>query len=188
MGHGGNQLSFTAIQLRGKFRDSHGGVLRRKRRGRKARPLSTKAALHLVFKIDRSKIKKGFRSPLGFRICNYVIKRYAKMFFVKIDQLAICGDHIHLIIKISRRSLGQHFFRVVAGQIAQQMKNNGFWVTDTPTVWKLRPFTRLIRGWKAYNIARNYVILNAKEAEGKIPYRKERLKGLSSAEWILLWS
>jgi hypothetical protein len=33
-----------------------------------------------------------------------------------------------------------------------------------------------------------YVRLNRKEAEGKIPYRKARLKGLSGAEWELLWS
>ncbi|MBC7419659.1 MAG: hypothetical protein H7328_02930 [Bdellovibrio sp.] len=184
----GHQRQFAFEKVNYKFQDSHGGVLRNKRRGRKARPLSTKQAIHLVFKIDRSKIKRGFRSPLGFHICNSVIKRYAKRFFVKIDQLAICGDHIHLIVKLTRRSLGQHFFRVVAGQIAQQMKNNGFWVTDTPSVWKTRPFTTVIRGWKAYHIARNYVILNQKEAEGKIPYQKQRLKGLSSSDWQILWS
>ncbi|MBC7743458.1 MAG: transposase [Bdellovibrionaceae bacterium] len=184
MGH--KQLEFEKVHW--KFRDQHGGVLRNKRRGRKARPLTTKAPVHLVFKIDRRKIKKGFRSPHGFAICNQVIKRYAKRFFIKIDQLAIAGDHIHLIIRISRRSFGQYFFRVVAGQIAQRMKNEGLWVTDTPFVWKLRPFTRVIRGWKAYNVARNYVMLNHKEAEGEIAYRKERLRGLSSAEWELLWS
>ncbi|MBC7742245.1 MAG: hypothetical protein H7061_08610, partial [Bdellovibrionaceae bacterium] len=91
MGH--KQLEFEKVHW--KFRDQHGGILRNKRRGRKARPLTAKAPVHLVFKIDRRKIKKGFRSPLGFAICNQVIKRYAKRFFVKIDQLAINGDHIH---------------------------------------------------------------------------------------------
>ncbi len=187
MGHSGlkKQLAFEKVNY--KLSDSHGGDLRKKRRGRKARPLSTKQAIHLVLKIDRKKIKRGFRSPLGFVICNSVIKRYSKRFFVKIDQLAICGDHIHMIVKLSRRSFGQHFFRVVAGQIAQQMKNNGFWVTDTPSVWKVRPFTRVVRGWQAYKTALDYVRLNLKEAEGKIPYKKERLRGLSSAEWEILW-
>ncbi len=68
------------------------------------------------------------------------------------------------------------------------MKNAGLWVTDTPNVWKARPFTRVIRGWKAYRTAIFYVLLNRKEADGIIPYRKNRLKGLSSVEWELLES
>lgn len=170
------------------FRYTHGGILRRKRHGRKARPLATKSAIHLVFKIDRQKLKKGFRSPLGFQICNTVIKTYANRFFVKIEQLAICNDHIHLLIRLSRRSLGQNFFRVVAGQIAQNLKNNGFWVTDTQSVWKFRPFSRVIIGWKAYLIARDYVRLNAREADGSLPYKRERLRGLSAGEWEILWA
>ena len=189
MGHGrSKQMFFKGEKIHYKFKDQHGGELRKKRRGRKARPLSTKDPIHLVFKADRTKLKKGFRSPLGFHICNSVIKKYAKRFFVKIDQLSVNGDHIHLIVRLSKRSFGQYFFRVVAGQIAQQFKNNAFWVTDTPSPWKHRPFTRVIRGWKAYNTARNYVILNEKEARGLIPYRKERLKGLKPHEWELLWS
>lgn len=185
MGHT-RQQSFNATHL--KFRYNHGGVLRQSRLGRQARPLSTHNPIHLVLKVDRQKIRRGFRSPLGFKICNTVIHTYADRFSVKVEQLAICNDHIHLIVRLSRRSLGQHFFRVVAGQIAQNFKNNGFWVTDTQRIWKFRPFTRVVTGWKAYQIVRNYVQLNKKEAEGIIPYRKERLRGLSAGEWQLLWS
>ena len=92
MGH--KQLSFEKKLDR--YGDCHGGEHRKKRLGRKARPLSTRQAIHLVFKIERAKIKKGFRSPVGFKICSEVIKQYAKRFFVKIDQLSINGDHIHL--------------------------------------------------------------------------------------------
>lgn len=170
------------------FRYNHGGVLRKKRRGRGARPLATKAPVHLVLKVDRAKIVKGFRSPLGFKICQTVIQTYASRFYVKIEQLAICGDHIHLLVRLSKRSLAQSFLRVVAGQIAQGFKNNGFWVTDTQRIWKFRPFTRVIQGWKPYLITKDYVRLNAKEATGEIKYSKQRLKGLSSSEWEILWA
>lgn len=170
------------------FQYNHGGSLRKRRRGRKARPLSTHAPVHLVFKAERKFLKRGFRSPLGFKICQEVIKSYSKRFYIKIEQLAICGDHIHLLIRLRRRSLGQNFFRVVAGQIAQNLKNNGFWVTDTQGVWKFRPFTRVVVGWKAYRIVRDYVQLNAKEAAGEIRYSKERLRGLSAGDWQILWS
>lgn len=170
------------------FRYSHGGVLRKKRKGRQARPLTTKTPVHLVLKVDRAKIAKGFRSPLGFKICQTVIRTYAGRFYVKIEQLAICNDHIHLLVRFSKRSLAQNFFRVVAGQIAQGFKNNGFWVTGTQRIWKFRPFTRVIVGWKPYLIVRDYVRLNAKEAAGEIKYSKQRLRGLSSADWSLLWA
>jgi len=115
-------------------------------------------------------------------------KRYAKRFFVKIEQQAICNDHIHLLVRFSRRSLGQHFLRVVAGQIAQQLEKNGFLVTDTQSVWKHRPFSRVIIGWKSYLIVKNYVRLNEKEAAGEIRYQKQRLKELSMQDWEILWS
>jgi hypothetical protein len=54
-------------------------------------------------------------------------------------------------------------------------------------LWKYRPFTRVIRGFKAYRIVRDYIQLNELEARGKIPYRKARLRGLSAGEWELLW-
>ena len=183
------------IRTYAKNRFAHGGELRKTRAGRGARPLSTKSAIHLVFKANRRMQRLGYRSPKGFAICNSVIKRYAKRFFVKIEELAICSDHVHLSVRFTKRSLGQHFLRVVAGQIAQQMEKHGLKVTDTPkglrkkrSLWKHRVFSRVTRGWREAMHLMLYVRLNRKEAEGKIPYRKARLKGLSSAEWELLWS
>jgi len=257
------------LQFEGKpswtFRYCHGGVLRNRRKGRKQRPLSTREPIHLVLKANKSSLRRGLRSPLGQKIVTDTFKKYAKRFFVKIEQCSIQPDHIHLLIRLSRRSLGQYFFRVVAGQIAQEflkfgmmatstdsnitgkLKNKG--VTDTPNapespdapntsqvqydralegnisrgnvdfldnvnreigrnkmdnsksegggkirgssvvgvLWKYRPYTRVIRGWKPYLIVRDYIRLNEQEARGVIKYNSKRLKGLSSSEWELLW-
>ncbi len=70
-------------------------------------------------------------------------------------------------------------------------------VTDTPKsennsikrklkLWMYRPFSRVVRGYKAYKVVRNYIQLNEKEALGLIPYKKNRLRGLSLAEWEIL--
>ena len=192
MGHT-QQLHFTKTHWQ--FRYNHGGILRNKRRGRKARPLSTKAPIHLVLKTDIKSLRRGLRSPLGFYLINFIIKTYARRFFVKVEQVSINRDHLHLLVRFSQRSLGQHFLRVVTGQIAQQFKNNGFLVaknvTDTQKstkLWKYRPFTRVIQGWKPYLIVRNYVQLNIKEASGEIKYKAQRLKGLSMSEWEILWA
>jgi putative transposase len=126
---------------------------------------------------------------------NDIIKTYAKMFFVKVEQLSIQNDHIHILIRTHRRSHFHHFFRVVSGQIAQRFEKTGLLaVTDTPanrrkgtSLWKHRPFSRVVKGRKAFVTARNYVRLNEMEAIGRIPYRKSRLRGLSAGEWRILW-
>ncbi len=131
-------------------------------------------------------IRGGFRAPRRFKLIHELTTRYSKRFFVKIEQLSIQGDHIHFVLRISRRSSFQNFLRVLAGQISQRQ------VTDTPLkkgkLWQHRPFTRVVQGLKAYLTVRNYVQLNEQEAVGIIPYRKERLRGLSAEEMEWLWT
>jgi putative transposase len=194
-----NQLSFQQIHWRHRF--SHGGVLRQKRSGRGARPLSTKDPLHLVFKAQRRLLKGGFRSSQRFALIHHLVQKYKLKFYVKVDQISIQGDHLHLLVRTSRRTNFQSFFRVLAGQIAQRFEKEGLLtpVTDTPPsghrvngqelkLWMHRPFSRVVKGWKAYQVVRNYIQLNEKEALGQIHYRGTRLKGLSSAEWQIIWS
>lgn len=186
------QLSFTKTSWHHRLR--HGGRLRNQRLGRTARPLSTKSAIHVVFKAEIKNLKLGLRSPRGFQTCTDILRKYSHRFYIKIESQAICGDHVHLVIRLKKRSLAQHFFRVVAGQIAQVFEKKGFLklVTDTPNnkikIWKYRPFTRVICGWKALQTAIAYVRLNEKEALGIIQYSKQRLKVLNSLEWELLWT
>ncbi len=194
----------------------YGGVLRQKRLGRGRRTLSCKDSLHVVFKINKIVLRtQSLRTHQNFKHCREIIQKYADRFFVKIEQISIQGDHVHCLVRTSRRSLFHHFFRVAAGQIAQQFEKTdklrevidarGYGlknVTDTQknkkddetktkrklSLWKYRPFSRVVRGYKAYKIVRNYIQLNEKEALGEIPYKKDRLRGLSAAEWKVLWA
>jgi putative transposase len=70
-------------------------------------------------------------------------------------------------------------------------------VTDTPKdlvskngtkLWLYRPFSRVVRGWKAFKTVRDYIQLNEKEVNGKIKYSSKRLAGLSSGDWKILWA
>lgn len=170
---------------------SHGGALRNRRKGRFMRPLSTKEPLHLVFKVNKSMVKNGLRHPKNFSLINDLFKKYGNHFFIRIEQLSIQNDHIHCLIRAPKRRLYLNFFRVIAGQIAQRLQM----VTDTQSngantlrLWKHRPFSRVVRGLKAYGIVWNYIQLNEKEALGIIRYNKNRLKGLSLSDWQALWS
>ncbi len=241
----------TAFQkIHWKHRYSHGGSLRQLRAGSGARPLSTKASLHLVLKANRDRVRGGLRISRRFKLIHFLIQKYAVKFFIKVEQVSIQNDHIHLLIRTSRRSLYHHFFRVLAGQIAQVFEKEGLLsvckiqspagvsvtqaeslaVTDTPTrtrneakvprvtgtpergiaveaeglkaqgslgvsagtvklqkLWKHRPFTRVVRAFRDQLQVRNYIQLNEKEALQEIPYRKRRLRGLSTEEWERLW-
>jgi putative transposase len=211
------QLSFQKSNWRHRY--SHGGTLRKQRAGRGARPLSTRDPLHLVFKANKATIKGGFRSSQRFALVHHLVQKYKFKFYVKVEQISIQNDHLHLLIRTSRRSNFQSFFRVVAGQIAQRFEKEGLLnvVTDTPAglagntgtakgtrtgtgtgarigtgrilrkLWVHRPFSRVVKGWKAYQVVRDYIQLNEKEALGEISYKPNRLKGLSSSEWQILW-
>lgn len=178
------QGSFFKINWNHRF--THGGVLRNKRLGRGARPLSTKESLHLVFKVNKEKLRhQSLRQAICFTLINQIIKKYAKRFNVKIEQISIQNDHIHALIRTARRSEYLYFFRVVAGQIAQCFEKEG--LLKSFKLWKFRPFTRVIKGWKAYKTVKDYIQLNELEVLGKIRYQKRRLKGLSSVDWKTLW-
>ena len=187
------QLNLQKINW--KHRYSHGGVLRNQRAGRKMRPLSSKDPLHLVFKVNKQRLRSGLRTYRRYFLIQQILQRYSRKFLIKIEQISIQNDHIHLLIRTSKRSNYQSFFRVIAGQIAQQFEHCGLLnavMTDTPgkqeKTWKHRPFTRVVKGWKSYTTVRNYIQLNEQEALRVIPYKKARLKGLSSHEWEILWN
>jgi putative transposase len=186
-------------------RYSHGGVLRKKRAGRGARPLSTKETVHLVLKADKRVLKSGFRTFKRFALIQRLKERYTRKFFIKTVSFSIQGDHIHLLIKTTRRANYQNFFRVFAGQIAQQLEKEGLLqalVTDTPrrrrgrshwvlqqgqdqerkakvSLWKCRVFTRVVKGYRGFLTVINYIKLNELEAQGKIPYQKNRLRKIA---------
>lgn len=214
------QVSFFKTQKEHRYK--HGGDLRKKRAGRFKRPLSCRAPHHIVFKVNKLTLRhQSLRSIQGFSLSQNIIKKYARRFFVKVEQVSIQNDHIHMMIRTSRRSFFHNFFRVVAGQIAQQfekegllrlnqgigheVKRNGKVVLSIPikatdaqknklnrvnkkqSLWKHRPFSHLVKGYKAYKTVRDYIQLNEKEVTGTIPYRKERLKGLTKRDRELLW-
>jgi putative transposase len=155
MGHRQQQQSLFKTNWSHRF--SHGGVLRQKKLGRGQRPLSCKEPLHLVFKVDRLRLRhRSLRSNQSFSLILHIIKRYSLRFQVKIEQLSVQGDHIHILLRAPRRSRYHFFFRVV-------------------------------REWRAYRIVRDYIQLNEKEICGKIPYQKARLRGLSNQDWQWLW-
>ncbi len=180
------QQIFSALTVHWQHRYCHGGTLRKSSRGRRARPLSSKDPLHIVFKVNKAAVKNGLRHPRSFALMNSLLKKYSRKFAVKVEQFSVQKDHVHLLIRGSRRSSVQNFFRVLAGQFAQALTDTFTRKHDGVKIWKYRPFSRVIKGYKPYRIVCDYIQLNELEILGR-PYSKSRLRGLSQEQLQELW-
>ncbi|WP_413574699.1 transposase [Bdellovibrio sp. HCB290] len=117
---------------------------------------------------------------------NSLLKKYSFKFFVKVEQFSIQHDHIHLLIRGGKRSNLQSFFKVLAGQFVQRLTDTFDKRHEGQKIWKYRPFTRVIKGYRPYLTVRNYIQLNECEMLGR-PYSKTRLRGLSKEQLRELW-
>jgi REP element-mobilizing transposase RayT len=96
----------------------HGGSLATGKR-RSVRPLSSRLSLHITLKSHQA---IGGRCLFRHKkMILRVMKRAAAHFRIKIYNYAICGNHLHLLIKGSHRQDLQNFFRVFAGHVAQNI-------------------------------------------------------------------
>lgn len=180
------QQTFSGIQNHWKYRYCHGGTLRKSSKGRGARPLYGKDPIHLVYKINKTAVRGGLRSPRNFFLISTLLKKYSKKFFVRIEQHSVQTDHIHILIRGGKRSQMQSFLRVLAGQFAQRLTDTFSSKYEGERIWKHRPFTRVIKGFKPYQIVRDYIQLNECEVLGRA-YSKSRLRGLSQEQLTELW-
>ena len=101
-----------------KSRKEHGGALSAGSR-RSKRPMALKQPIHLTL---RSDFAYGTRSLLKHQNqIQHIGKKFSRRFGVRIYRQAICGNHLHLLIRGTNRKGLQNFFRVFAGHIAQKI-------------------------------------------------------------------
>jgi REP element-mobilizing transposase RayT len=146
------QLSFLGVGL-DKPRVEFGGDLLKNSNAKTQRPLDSKLPVHLVLRSKQSIM----RLPKNLLFVNSTIEKVCKKHGVRLYEFANVGNHLHLLIKIPKRSTWAAFIRELTGRIAYKLKLK----------WDKLPFTRLVAGWrKAYQIAKDYVVINGMEASG----------------------
>ncbi len=91
-------------------------------------------------------------------------------------------DPIHVVFKINKVLYPQ----LQAGTYTPTATNRK--LKRRKSLWRYRPFSRVVKGYRAYVIVRDYIQLNEQEILGKISYQKNRLRGLSSSDWTILWT
>ena len=176
-----------------KTRKEHGGSLLLGKR-RKKRPLCLKSPHHLVL---RSDFAYGPRSLLRHRpLIHRVIAKAKKRFDIKVYEIGIASNHIHLAAKGKSRSNLQNFFRVVAGHIAQEIlrefpirpKEKSRGGAPTPAsggkktrekenkFWQTRIYSRIVSWGREWIAVKKYIVQNSLEALGLLPYRERKQK------------
>ncbi len=96
----------------------HGGSLSVGKR-RVLRPMSSKYSLHITLKSHHA---IGGRCLFKHKkMILRMMRKSSRLFQVKVYSYAVCGNHLHLLIKGPDRFRLQNFFRVFAGHTAQNI-------------------------------------------------------------------
>ena len=126
-----------------------------------------------------------------------VIQKTKSRFHIRVYEMAIVSNHIHIVVKGKHRRDLQNFFRVMAGHIAQEIlrafpilpiekaRRGGAPSAGSMTTkmretenkfWQTRIYSRIVSWGREYLRVKKYVIQNAQEAFGLIPYKPRAKK------------
>lgn len=168
----------------------HGGSLRKKRKFRRARPISDRDSMHLILKSSRAAGPWSFRAAHNKRKVIALIEKFAAKNAVKVLSIANANNHIHLHIKLTTRHLYRAFIRGLTAALAMAITGASRWKKLKIKFWDYRPYTRILKGWKAVLTLRDYIRVNQlenagatrKEAKLIVAWRVERGKHSAWAE------
>jgi REP element-mobilizing transposase RayT len=132
------------------------------------RPLSTKESIHLILRTDPSFSGHLF-SPL-YTHSMRILKKTARMYNIKIYEIAFNFTHVHLVIKLKEESDYHKFIRVLTSRLSflararvQQMdptKNS-----KKINIFQFRPYTRIVAWGRSFQTLLNYITKNQVESE-----------------------
>ena len=136
----------------------HGGDLNQGRR-KTRRPLAQKRPLHLVLKAKKRVLFANRQKVEA------LARRQAEKAGLKINDIAIPADHVHLILTFPSRKAYVGFVRALTGLLARYW-GKGFWLC--------LPFTRVLTWGKDYLNMRAYLKKNREEAAGVREYEPRK--------------
>ena len=159
----------------------------KKAKNRTARPVSSRDPMHVVLRSSKARGIFSFGHHLNVKRVNEVVRKQCEKYGVKLIEYSNNFNHLHLLVKFPSRAVYLRFIRAITGHLVLA-------VTGTNRLrglkaffgakgfWDYRPFTRVVRSWRGYQFARDYVVLNQLEAEGILPKRDRRLRDIADSE------
>jgi len=156
------QLKFPA--LTDFTRTEHGGAMRAGKR-KLARPIATKAPMHVVLRASRARGAWSLLHPGNRGSVDALIRRTATRFDVELEQLANSGNHLHLIIRGRTRGGIQGFFRTLPALLARRITGakKG---SPKGRFWDALLYTRPVSWGRDLLALKRYLLRNDLEAVG----------------------
>jgi len=155
---------------------AYGGELRNTRAGRAhGRPLDTKNSMHLVLRSSKAKGRWSFLHPKNKNRIKDILNRFALKWGVDIYSVANVGNHLHIHMKLYNRHTYRPFIRAVTAAIAMAVTGASRWkplkAQDANSnsgrqFWDYRPYTRVVRSFRAILNMRDYIQINKLEGYG----------------------
>ncbi len=131
-----------------------------------ARPISTKDFMHVVLKSDHAK------GPLSFlrieRVLISLVQNLGDKLNVKVKDVVVMTNHIHLAIKVRHRRHFKAYLRALTGLIVRKLlKTERSKPAGFEKFFKGRPFSRIVNsGRKSFGNLMRYFELNRLEKCG----------------------
>ena len=160
------------------------------------RPLTSKDSIHLVLRSLWAMGPDSFLVKRNHRRIELIITRFAKKFGVRVYQVAINSNHLHLLLRITNRRLYRAFIKAISGQIASQVMGQQSFLDFVKSrkrssagdgsrtalegnkdgknksgFWEFRPFSRIVNWGKDFKTCVKYLKQNVLEAFGFIAYK-----------------
>jgi len=143
----------------------YGGELFKTRKGRSGpRPLDTKNTMHLVLRSSKAKGEWSFREPKNYKKIKALIEKFSTKHAIKIHSYAINYNHIHFHFKLINRYTYKKFIRALTAAIMMAVTKCSRWNKIKEKFWNLRPFTRVVVGFKVFLNIKKYIEINQLEA------------------------
>lgn len=160
------QQAFTGFR---RINPAFGGTLL-KGNAKSKRPLDSKKPLHLVLRCQH---EMSLRSPKVFGDVNLTMKKAAEKYGCTIYAFANVGDHLHVLLRVTKRQNWAAFIREVTGRIARLVQHVSGCLAK---VWAHKPFTRIVQSWQRdFRNVKQYIWLNELEGGSVIDATQKRI-------------
>lgn len=132
--------------------------------------------MHLVLKSNWAQGRYSFLGKM--KALESLCRRVGSRAAVKLYDLAIAGNHLHLIIRPKSPRAYRAFVRALSGLVPRLMMNvqRGRSLRDllrgiskmpaTNSFWESRPFTRIVSWGRDYLVLRSYLMKNRLDLVG----------------------
>ena len=146
------------------FRQFGGSLLGVNGNSREARPLSAHHSVHLVMRSQVARGTKSMRHKKHRRKIDRIVQSQARRWKIRIYEYANVGNHLHMLVRPRSRQDYCRFIRATTGLIARTVMKSERGRPQRLKFWDSKPFSRVVRWGKAFQIAKKYVRQNENEA------------------------